>query len=110
LPDIHLKFPAKGKGSLNTTISLLAIGILLLIVAYINFINFSVAMSPIRLKGLNIRRIFGENPFMLRFSVVMEAVFLSLIAFLISLVFINYFNVGVINEFFSSRLIPFKKL
>jgi putative ABC transport system permease protein len=104
LPDIHLKFPAKGKGSLSTTISLLAIGILLILVAYINFLNFAAAMAPIRLKSFNIRRILGENSAVMKLSVIMEAVFLSFIAFLLSILFIHYFNGGVIKEFFLADL------
>jgi putative ABC transport system permease protein len=104
LPDIHLRFPAKGKGSLSATLSLLAIGVLLILVAYINFINFAMSMAPIRLKSFNIRRILGESPAVLKLSVVMEAVFLSFIAFLLSILLIHYFNGGVIKEFFLADL------
>jgi putative ABC transport system permease protein len=104
MTDIHLKFPAKGKGSLSTTLSLLAIGILLIFVAYINFINFAAAMSPMRLKSFNVRRIFGESSSVLRLSVVMEAVFLSFIAFLLSILLIHYFNGGAIKAFFLADL------
>jgi putative ABC transport system permease protein len=100
LPDIHLKFPAKGKGSFSTTVSLFAIGILLLIIAYINFVNFAVSMAPVRLKSLNIRRIMGENSLFLKFSIAMEAVFMSFIAVLVSILFICYFDISVVKEFF----------
>ncbi|MDR1170134.1 MAG: hypothetical protein LBK97_04790, partial [Prevotellaceae bacterium] len=104
LPDIHLKFPAKGKGSLSTTVSLLAIGILLLIIAYINFVNFSVSMAPVRLRGFNIRRIMGENVLFLKFSIAMEAVLMSLIAVIVSIPFINYFGISVVREFFQANI------
>ncbi|MDR2653193.1 MAG: hypothetical protein LBC68_12940 [Prevotellaceae bacterium] len=104
LPDIHLKFPAKGKGSLTTTVSLLTIGILLLIIAYINFVNFSISMAPIRLKSFNIRRIMGENPLFLKFSIAMESVFMSLIAVLVSILFIHYLSISVVREFFQANI------
>jgi putative ABC transport system permease protein len=104
LPDIHLRFPAKGKGSLSATVSLLAIGILLLIIAYINFVNFSVSMAPIRLKSFNIRRIMGENSLFLKFSIAMEAVFTSLIAVLVAIPLIYYIGDGVANEFFQANI------
>jgi putative ABC transport system permease protein len=104
LTDIHLKFPAIGKGNINTTLSLLAIGILLIVVAYINFINFAAAMAPVRRKSFNIRRIFGESSVVLKLSVVTEAVFLSLLAFLLSLLIVYYLNGGVIKEFFIADL------
>jgi putative ABC transport system permease protein len=99
LPDIHFKFPAKGN-SLGATLSLLAIGLWLMIIAYINFINFSMSMSPVRIKSLNIRRIMGENPLFMKISIAMESVFISFVAFLVSILFIMYCNTGVIKEFF----------
>jgi putative ABC transport system permease protein len=112
LPDIHLRFPEKGKGSLNATLSLLATGLWLMFIAYINFVNFSIAMSPIRLKGFNIRRILGESSFILKSSIVIESAIISFIAFLISILFIHFFNTGVIKDFFhvdlsvSNNIIP----
>ncbi|MDR0604515.1 MAG: hypothetical protein LBG80_09465, partial [Bacteroidales bacterium] len=109
LRDIYLKFP-EGKGDISTTLSLLATGLWLMFIAYINFINFAMSMAPVRLKNLNIRRIMGENPFFLRISIVMESVFISFIAFLISILFIMYFNTGVIKEFFHVDLSIFKNI
>jgi putative ABC transport system permease protein len=104
LSGIHLNFPAKGKGSMSTTVSLFAIGILLLIIAYINFVNFSISMAPVRLKSLNIRRIMGENSLFLKFSIAMEAVLTSLIAVVISTLFVYYFGVSVVREFFQANI------
>jgi putative ABC transport system permease protein len=104
LPDIHLGFPAEGKGSLTTIISLLAIGILLLIISYINFLNFSIALAPVRIKSFNIRRILGESSLALKFSIVMEAVFLSFIAFLVSILIVNFLNTGAVQDFFKADL------
>jgi putative ABC transport system permease protein len=99
LPKVYLHFPAKGEGNLTTTVSLLAIGILLLIVSYINFLNFYIAMTPTRIKWFNIRWIFGESAVSLKLSIMMEALFLSLIAFLASILFINLIKAGVVDFF-----------
>jgi putative ABC transport system permease protein len=104
LPDVHLTFPVEGQISRSTTLSLLAVGILLMIIAYINFINFAVAMAPARLKSFNIRKIHGEHPLFLKFSIVMETVFISFLAFLLSLLFIYYSNNGVVKEFLQADL------
>jgi putative ABC transport system permease protein len=80
IPDIHLKFSAKGKGNLTLTIMLLTIGVMLMIIAYINFVNFAVAMAPVRLKGFNIRRILGENSF-LNFPLSWKRYFFRLLPF-----------------------------
>jgi putative ABC transport system permease protein len=110
LPDIHLKFPVKGSGSLSSTLSLMAIGIILLIIAYINFVNFSIAMAPVRLKGFNIRRILGENPLFLKFSIAIEAALFSFIAFLISIPIVTYLNNGIISDFFQADLLFSKNI
>jgi putative ABC transport system permease protein len=104
LPEIPLIFPEEGGGNRGLTIVLLTIGILLIIIAYINFVNFSVAMAPIRLKGLNIRRIVGESAFLLRFSLIVESVFFSLLAFLLSILFVRYLNSGIVKEFLNADL------
>jgi putative ABC transport system permease protein len=99
LTDIYLKSPL-ARGNISATLSLLLVGLWLMIIAYINFINFSMSMAPVRLKSLNIRRIMGENPLFLKISIAMESVFISFIAFLVSILFIMYLNTGVIEEFF----------
>jgi putative ABC transport system permease protein len=109
LRDVHFRVFAyplynNKEGSIRTTLSLLAIGILILVIAYINFVNFSVAMSPVRLKGFNIRRIMGEHPLFQKFSIAMEAVLISFVAFSISLLIVRYFNVSVIGEFLKMDL------
>ena len=104
LPDIHLWFPAKGEGNPVTVLLLLTIGILLLVVSCINFLLFSIAMAPIRVKNVNIRKILGESSFRLKLSVVMEAVFLSFVSFLLSILIINLLNTGALKDFFRADL------
>jgi len=104
LPKVHLWFPAKGEGNPVTVIALLSVGILLLVISYINFLNFSVAMAPVRARNINIRKIFGESLFMLKISVIMEAVFLSFISFLLSIFLIQFLNTGALKDFFIADL------
>ena len=104
LPKIHLWFQAKGEGNPVTVIALLSVGILLLVVSYINFLNFSVAMASVRVRNLNIRKIFGESSFMLKMSVIMETVFLSFVSFLLSILVIQFLNTGAMKDFFIADL------
>ncbi|MEN6331422.1 MAG: FtsX-like permease family protein, partial [Smithella sp.] len=104
LTKIHLQFHEKGSGNLNTTLSLLAIGLLTLVIAYINFLNFSIAMAPSRVRGLNIQKILGANPRILKLSIAAEASLFSLLAFVIALFYVSLFKDSPINEFFSADL------
>ena len=67
--------------------------LLLLLVALINFANFSMAQAPIRLRGINTRKVMGESTWVLRLHLVAEGIFLCLCAFAIS-IFIVYCIAG----------------
>ena len=44
--------------------------LLIIVIAAINFLNFTLAESPMRIKGLNTRRVLGESLWHLRFGLV----------------------------------------
>ncbi|GHT62666.1 ABC transporter permease [Bacteroidia bacterium] len=100
----HLYFPEYGSGNITTTLSLLALGILTLAIALINFVNFSVAMAPSRVRSLNIQKILGSGTRRLRFVIAGEAVLFAGIAFLIALFLIVLFQSGTLSKFISADL------
>lgn len=59
--------------------------ILLLLVALINYANFSMAQAPVRLRGINTRKVMGERNLSLRLRLLSEGVLLCLGAFALSL-------------------------
>ncbi len=61
--------------------------VLLLSVALINFTNFSMAQAPIRLRGINTRKVMGESNWSLRLHLVAEGIVTSLGAFALSVLF-----------------------
>ena len=58
---------------------------LVLALAYINFANLSMATAPVRVKGVNTRRIIGATTMRLRIMMVAESVTLALCAFAFSM-------------------------
>jgi len=92
------------KGRLTTTLSLLAIGILTLIIAYINFLNFSIAISPARVKGLNIHKIIGASPLKLKLTLASEAALFSLLSFILALFYISFLKETFISDYFSADM------
>ncbi|HCO67429.1 MAG TPA: hypothetical protein DIT04_06705 [Dysgonomonas sp.] len=100
LKDMYMDTP----GNKSSFLSLLAIGIVMLIIAYINYLNFSVAMAPSRVKTINIHKILGIKGSFLRFSIQMEGVFLAFIAFLLALFYVYIFNTLPISSYFSADL------
>ncbi|GHT47956.1 ABC transporter permease [Bacteroidia bacterium] len=83
--ELYLTSPGKGGSKqIDTTVSLLMIGVLTLLIAFVNFVNLSLAMAPSRIRGINVRKILGINKTELRFSIAMESVLFTLIAMLIA--------------------------
>ena len=71
-------------GSVGTTITQLAIALVIVIVAFINFVNFFIALVPVRMRTVNICKVFGASSKTLRWNFIFEAVGLVLIALVIA--------------------------
>lgn len=72
-------------GSLSTTIILLSIGILILILAAINFTNFSMALVPFRIKSINTKKVLGSSNAQIERSLIADAVWTSFFSALFSI-------------------------
>ena len=53
--------PAGRTGNKTTTLTLLAVSILIVVVTLINFVNFFFAQVPMRIRGVNTRKILGSS-------------------------------------------------
>lgn len=67
------------------------VGLFIMVITSINYINMSTAFSINRTKEIGIKKIFGANKKTLRIYFVFESVFITLIAFLISLLIVRLF-------------------
>lgn len=89
LPDLHFlkgtDFDSMPKASHQTLIVLLSIAIVILLIAGINFTNFSTALTPMRIKSINTQKVLGSSDGTLRGGLLMEAVSISVVAYLLSL-------------------------
>ena len=75
----------------NRTVHLILIWacILVVAVAAINFLNFTLAESPMRVKGVNTRRVLGSSLTSLRLGLIAETVVVSLLAFLLGVFIVS---------------------
>ena len=71
---------AFSSGSTTLTYSLLSVAVLVILIALINFVNFFFALLPVRLRAVNILKVFGAPNASLRFSFLFEALGFVLIA------------------------------
>jgi putative ABC transport system permease protein len=71
-------------GSYSQVLLLIAIGVLILIIGLINFTNFYVALTPLRIRTVNLQKILGSSVGRLRALVVGESVLWCVGAFLVA--------------------------
>ena len=69
------------KGSVTATVSLAGVAILVVLIAFINFVNFFFALIPIRLRTVNISKVFGASTTTLRWSFIFEALGTAVLSF-----------------------------
>lgn len=89
LKEIHFSknilYDPLPKTSYQTLLVLLAIAIAIILIAVINFTNFSTSLTPVRIKSINTQKILGAGQRTLQWILVSEAVAISLVAFLLSI-------------------------
>ena len=68
------------KGNATLIYILLAASIFVLVIGLLNFANFSLAQAPVRMRSINTRRVMGATTASLRWGLILENVFWSVIA------------------------------
>lgn len=71
---------------------MIVIALSIVLLAAINFINFATSMVPLKIKGINLRKVVGATDTELRMSVIWEAITLSAISFIIALGAVDIFK------------------
>lgn len=93
LTDIHFSNDVEYDSSIPKSNSrtlpvLFAIAMIIIIIAAINFTNFSTALAPIRIKSINTQKILGGEQQTIRLSLIIEAVSISIVSYLIALLLV----------------------
>lgn len=81
----HLDYEMAPNGNYWTLFIVAITGILILVIACINYINVTIAEIPLRLKEIAIRKIVGASPADIRKQVLWESLIIISIGFFISL-------------------------
>jgi putative ABC transport system permease protein len=80
--------------------ALIAMGIFILVVAWINYVNLALARTLERANEVGVRKVFGASPGIISGQFIIEAVFLSVLAFLFGFIFLHVFTQPLIwNDF-----------
>ena len=91
-------------GSRTTTYSLIAIAVLILVISFINFVNFFFALIPSRIRAVNNYKIFGAPTAKLRLNFLFETVGLILIALFGAAVIVVFFADTPLKEYISTSV------
>jgi len=104
--DIHLFsdfiFEPQAHGSYKTVKFLQLISVIILLIAWVNYINLSTAKSLDRAKEVGLRKVIGARKVQLQFQFLTEALLINtlgaLLAILITILVAPYFNFLIGNE------------
>ena len=64
---------------------LICFSLLVIVIAAVNFMNFNLAETPMRIRSINTQKVLGATTAVLRGSLLVEAVIISLIAFVLAM-------------------------
>ena len=91
-------------GSRTTTYTLIAIAVLILVISFINFVNFFFALIPSRIGAVNYYKIFGAPTAKLRLNFLFETVGLILISLFGAAVIVVLFADTPLKEYISTSV------
>ena len=91
-------------GSRSTTYTLIAIAVLILVISFINFVNFFFALIPSRIRAVNNYKIFGAPTWKLRLNFLFETVGLILISLFGAAVIVVLFGDTPLKEYISTSV------
>ena len=102
LSDLHfsdVRDDVKMRASRSTVYEMIGIAFLIVIIAFINFVNFFVALVPEKMRSVNIRKVFGASRASLIWEFVKEALVYVGVAIVLACILILAISKSSINEF-----------
>ncbi|WP_071135025.1 ABC transporter permease [Millionella massiliensis] len=75
-------------GQRTTADLLLAVALLVIGIAAINFVNFATSLVPLRIKSINTQKVLGSPVSTLRWGLIFEAVGIAVLAFVLALLWV----------------------
>lgn len=104
--DNTVIYDTMDKGNRKSVAVLFAVGILIILIAGINFLNFSMSLAPTRMKSINTQKVLGATARELRVHLVGEAIAYTVLAFLLSIGLLQLFSMTGLAALFPMSLAP----
>jgi putative ABC transport system permease protein len=99
----HFDYPLQTYGSLLLVTVFLSIAVLILLIAWVNYINLSTAQALNRAKEVGVRKVLGANRMQLILQYLAETLILTASAAVIAIVLVNIFQ-NLFNNFTGKEL------
>ena len=103
LSDVHFNLDFGGKIKKSTIILLSFVGLLLILIACINFINLSTAQSFKRVKEIGVRKVLGSSQRQLFWQFITEITVITIIAISLAL-FFGYMAIPTLNNWLQTEI------
>lgn len=98
------------EGNPETVKLLILIALLVIVIAGINFTNFSTSLAPLRIKSINTQKVLGSTTGSLRRGLIIEAVCISLLSCALSFLLLMFLNRMQILSFVEADTNPLNHL
>ncbi|MDR1258418.1 MAG: ABC transporter permease [Tannerellaceae bacterium] len=93
LADMHfekgISFDVTPKASRQTLVIILGIAIIIVLIAGINYMNFSASLTPMRIRSINTQKVLGGSAVAIRLALMAEAVSIALLSFLAAMLIVS---------------------
>ena len=76
---------------INMLYVMIALALAIMILASINFINFATSMAPIKIKGVNLRKVVGATKAELRIGMIGESLTLVVLSLIVAFILVKIF-------------------
>lgn len=91
-------------GNRDVTYLLFLIAILIVVVAVINYVNFSTALTPMRIKSINTQKVLGSPDSQLRRSLLIESISMSMFSWILGLSIVKVIDTTLSLPFIAADL------
>ena len=86
--DLGKNLPENKSVNRSSVYLLICFSLLIVVIAAVNFMNFTLAETPMRIRSINTQKVLGATTASLRGSLQTEAVIISLIAFVLAMLLV----------------------
>ena len=108
LPNIHFALDVMDRGipkmNIHTLLILFALAIVIILIAAINFTNFSTALTPMRIRNINTQRVMGAQQRTIRWILVIEAIVFCVASYLVAILLVKLFGDSPLANLISADL------